>query len=184
MRREVSAAVCGVIALVVALLCGVPSRRAERVHTTPWLGESANGNRDTPLPAGFAGTVDRATSDRFVSVVAGDVDRDGDVDVVASLGSLDLMVWTNDGAGHFTRVASSPHQAFQPQPPAPSVDGESLTSSEWIQNDQPRGADVASLRACGTDDPETPFGPITGDATARYGPRVRSSRAPPISRSF
>lgn len=180
MRREMSAAVSVVIALF-TLLCGVAPRHVERVHTTPLLGAAADENRDTPLPAGFAGTVDRATSDRFIRVVAGDVDRDGDIDVVASLGSLDLMVWTNDGAGHFTQVASSPHPAFQTQPPAPSVDGQSLTASEWIQNDQPRGAGVASLRTYGRDDPETPFSLIAGDALARYGPRVRSSRAPPIS---
>lgn len=180
MRREMSAAVGAVIALV-TLLCGAAPGHVERIHATPLLVAAADENRDTPLPAGFAGTVDRATSDRFVRVVAGDVDRDGDIDVVASLGSLDLMVWTNDGAGHFTRVASSPHPAFQTQPPAPSVDGQSLTSSEWIQNGQPRGAGVASLRAYGSDDPEKPFSLIAGDAFARYGPRVRSSRAPPIS---
>ena len=181
MRRRASAALCAVSALLVTLLYGGPPHLAVQVRTTPFPGIVVHGDRDTPLPAGFAATVDRATSDRFVRVVADDVDRDGDIDVVASLGSLDLMVWTNDGAGHFTRVASSPHPAFQTQPPAPSVDGQSLTSSEWIQNGQPRGAGVASLRAYRSDDPEAPFSLIAGDAFARYGPRVRSSRAPPIS---
>jgi hypothetical protein len=183
MRREASVAISAAIALL-TLLCGVAPRHVERVHTTPLLVAAAVEDRDTPLPAGFAGTVDRATSDRFVRVVAGDVDRDGDIDVVASVGSLDLMVWTNDGAGHFTRVASSPHPAFQTQPPVPAVDGQSLTSSEWIQNGQPRGADVASRRAYHSDDPETPFSPIAGNAPGRYGPRVPSSRAPPTVRAL
>jgi hypothetical protein len=40
---------------------------------------------------------------RLVALVASDIDADGDLDLVANDGSLDLMVWLNDGAGHFTR---------------------------------------------------------------------------------
>ena len=183
MRRRASAALCAVSALLVTLLYGGPPHLAVQVRTTPFPGIVVHGDRDTPLPAGFAATVDRATSDRFVRVVAGDVDRDGDIDVVASLGSLDLMVWTNDGAGHFTRLASSSHTALQNQPPAPTVDGDSLASNEWIQNDLPR-ADVESRRACGIDDPASPFTALVRVATGQNGGRVGSSRAPPIPRAL
>ena len=32
-------------------------------------------------------------------MIAEDIDADGDLDVVANDGSLDLIVWTNDGSG-------------------------------------------------------------------------------------
>jgi hypothetical protein len=179
----VGAALCAVSALLLTLLCGAPPQVAVQVHTMPFPGIAVAGDRDTPLPAGFAATVDRATSDRFVRVVAGDVDRDGDIDVVASLGSLDLIVWTNDGAGHFTRLASSSHTVLQNQPLAPTVDGDSLASNEWIQNDLPR-AEVESLRACDIDDPASPVTALVRLATSQNGGRVRSSRAPPIPRAL
>lgn len=40
---------------------------------------------------------------RLVALVASDIDADGDLDLVANDGSLDLLVWINDGAGHLTR---------------------------------------------------------------------------------
>ena len=43
---------------------------------------------------------------QLVSMVAHDVDADGDLDVVASDGSLDLIVWINDGTGQLTRHAA------------------------------------------------------------------------------
>ena len=101
--------------------------------------------------------------------------------VVASLDSLDLAVWKNDGAGHFTRQPSSRHLALQTQPPAPSVDSDPLTSNEWIQDGQPRGADLASLRERSADDPESPFTPVVRTATNLRNLRVRSTRAPPIA---
>jgi hypothetical protein len=183
MTRRVGAALCAVGALLVTLLYSVPPHLAVRARTMPFPGIAVDGGQDTPLPAGFAATVDRATSDRFVRVVAGDVDRDGDIDVVASLGSLDLIVWTNDGAGHFTRLASSSHTALQNQPLAPTVDGDSLASNEWIQNDLPR-AEVESLRACVIDDPTSPFTALVRLATGQNGGRVRSSRAPPLPRAL
>jgi hypothetical protein len=40
---------------------------------------------------------------RLVALAASDIDDDGDLDLVASDGSLDLLVWINDGTGHMTR---------------------------------------------------------------------------------
>jgi len=40
---------------------------------------------------------------RVVAAAMADIDADGDLDLVASDGSLDLLVWSNDGTGHFTR---------------------------------------------------------------------------------
>lgn len=181
MTRRLRPTVCGIAALLVTLLCGLsPHDPLPVSHPTIPLSEASRADRDVVLPAGFTAIVDRATSDQFVRVVADDVDRDGDIDVVASLDSLDLIVWQNDGAGHFTRLPSSSHTALQTQPSAPSVDGDTLASNEWIQNDQQRGVDLASLRARRADDPESPFSPTVRLATNRRGPRVRSSRAPPF----
>jgi hypothetical protein len=136
---------------------------------------------EIPLPAGFAATVDRATRDQFVGVVAGDVDHDGDLDVVASLGSLDLAVWRNDGAGHFTRLPSGGHSTVQAQPPVPSVDGDPIGPQQWIQNGDPRGADLVSRRARASDDPESPLTPAAIVGVRRFGPRAVASRAPPLA---
>jgi hypothetical protein len=40
---------------------------------------------------------------RLVALVVSDIDADGDLDLVANDGSLDLLVWINDGAGQLTR---------------------------------------------------------------------------------
>jgi len=40
---------------------------------------------------------------RVVAAALADIDADGDLDLVASDGTLDLLVWSNDGSGHFTR---------------------------------------------------------------------------------
>ena len=128
--------------VLVALLCGVVHHPLAHTPSEPLPIVAWGGGHEVALPLGFSATVDRATRAQFVHVVAGDVDRDGDIDVVASIGSLDLIVWKNDGAGHFTRQAAAPHLSLRQQPPAPSVDGDSTASNEWIQNDQPRGVDL------------------------------------------
>jgi hypothetical protein len=174
--------VCCVSLLLATLCCGLrsgvstPSR-----HLTVVFDPAFRAGPAVVLPAGFAATIDRATSDQFVRVVADDVDRDGDVDVVASLDSLDLAVWKNDGTGHFTREPSSRHTSLQVQPSAPSVDGDPLTSNEWIQNGQRRGAAFESLSERTDDDPETPFTSFVRAAIGLDGPRARSSRGPPLA---
>jgi hypothetical protein len=135
---------------------------------------------DSGLPAGFAATIDRATTNQFVRIVADDFDFDGDIDVVASLDSLDLAVWKNDGAGHFTRQPPSHHTSLQTQPPAPSVDGDPLTSNEWVQNGQPRGAAYESQRPCSADISERPFACFVRAAISPDASRASLSRAPPV----
>jgi hypothetical protein len=53
---------------------------------------------------------------QLVSMIADDIDADGDLDVVASDGSLDLIVWINDGTGRLnrqgSRKASGPPQSL------------------------------------------------------------------------
>jgi hypothetical protein len=181
-KRRLRTAVC-CASLLVATLCGGLRSGDSRPARDPAVvfDPALRADPAVVLPAGFAAAIDRATSDQFVRVVADDVDRDGDVDVVASLDSLDLAVWKNDGAGHFTREPSSRHTSLQAQPTAPSVDGDPLTSNEWIQNGQRRGAAFESLSNRTDDDPETLFTSFVRAAIGLEGPRARSSRAPPLA---
>jgi hypothetical protein len=179
MTRLLLARACALLVALLAIGAALPARvclvLGDELELAPYAA------REITLPAGFAATVDRATRDQFVGVVTGDVDHDGDLDVVASLGSLDLAVWRNDGAGHFTRMPSGRHSTFQTQPPAPSVDSDRSGSHEWIQNADPRGADLESGRARGIDDPGTPLTPAVFAGVGRFGPRARRSRAPPLA---
>ena len=99
----------------------------------------------------------------------------------SSIGTLELLVWENDGAGHFSRVTSSAHPELRAQPPAPAFDGDGLGSNRWIQNDHHRGAHLEDLEARADEGPDSPLSAIARTADVRYGPRVRSSRAPPVA---
>jgi hypothetical protein len=60
------------------------------------------------------------------SLIEDDIDHDGDLDLLATTGTGDVLVWVNDGHGQFTRRPQSPtrtisgQQAFQSHD-APSV---------------------------------------------------------------
>jgi len=169
--------------LGVVLVCGAsaPHTSSQPHPAAPLFSPDPGVDRAVALPDGFAAAVDLATSARFVSVVADDVDQDGDLDVVASVGSLDLLVWQNDGAGHFSRLPSSQRRALQTQPPPPAVDGDSIASNEWIQNDDRHAAGLPPLRAIVYATPRTAAIPAIGLVKPQSGPRARSSRAPPLA---
>ncbi|MBI3491415.1 MAG: VCBS repeat-containing protein [Acidobacteria bacterium] len=86
--------------------------------------------------AAFARAVDRQFHVQLRRVVATDIDRDGDLDIVAST-DRGFIVWVNDGAGRLT--SQSPKHA-------PTVDG-TAPAGEWrgggsrrdltVQNDAP-----------------------------------------------
>jgi hypothetical protein len=181
MTHTLRPTLCGMTVLMVALLCGglAPRDGAPGRPVAAVVAADLEAVRAVVLPAGFAAAVDRATSARFVRVVADDVDQDGDLDVVASVGSLDLMVWQNDGAGHFTRLPSSHRLTFQTQPPAPAVDGDSIVSNEWIQNDDRGGGLVAPLRPIVDAAPRAAPVASIDPVSPPSGPRPRSPRAPP-----
>lgn len=167
----------------IVLVCGAsaPHTLVPPLQAAPLFSPDPGVDRAVALPDGFAAAVDRATSAQFVSVVADDVDQDGDLDVVASVGSLDLLVWQNDGAGHFTRLPSSQRRALQTQPPPPAVDGDAIASNEWIQNDDRDAAGLPPLRAIVHAAPRTTPIPPFRLVRPQSGPRARSSRAPPLA---
>src|SRR5579859_8216007 len=49
------------------------------------------------------------------SVVQDDIDADGDLDLVAATPAGDLLVFINDGHGHFARRAPAQHRTLSPE---------------------------------------------------------------------
>src|SRR5262249_51349100 len=50
------------------------------------------------------------------SVVQDDIDRDGDLDLIATTPNGDVLVWLNDGHGRFTRKPRSSDRAVSTDP--------------------------------------------------------------------
>lgn len=115
--------VIAAIAIMAALLCGTWQPRSALMrgaaagsNLARALGASAVSFGVGRLPKGltFANAERDADAVRkFFALVATDLDADGDIDVIASNGALDLLVWINDGSGHLTahRAASSSFQS-------------------------------------------------------------------------
>src|SRR6266851_5314869 len=60
----------------------------------------------------------------LLSVTAADIDADGDLDVVGSDGSLNLIVWANDGTGRLTRRYPRDSSSGGWTPTGATVDGQ------------------------------------------------------------
>lgn len=56
------------------------------------------------------------------SVIEGDIDHDGDLDLVAATSSGDVLIWINDGHGRFTRQTASPTRDVSGEPVVSQVD--------------------------------------------------------------
>src|SRR5262245_9677524 len=89
-------------AVLIASVASIGSARAARVPFETTL-RAIDPAKVTARVPGFARVLEAAADEQLVRVVAYDIDNDNDLDVVASDGTLDLLVWENDGAGHLTR---------------------------------------------------------------------------------
>ena len=122
-----------VLTLIVALIS--VGRRAPGL--TPFvpqpLPQSAQGDFDGDGRSDVAFVLDRTDSGRLsvrlsgssdaidlgatvTGVIESDIDQDGDLDLVAVTPSSDVLVWINDGRGHFTRRQTSPTPGLCDQP--------------------------------------------------------------------
>jgi hypothetical protein len=140
---------------------------------------AAAANRD--LPPGIATSL-RDAGRPLVTVVAADIDADGDIDVVASDGSLDLLVWVNDGTGQFTRKRPQPVRKRHTESPA-GVDEQAPFSDVYTASDSP-SIDASTRPSFG--DPLVPLALIRGLALP-YLQRSRSTltlRGPPLHASL
>jgi len=91
--------------------------------------------RALPLPPSVESLPDNTT--RFASIIAADIDADGDLDVIATDHALNLYVWVNDGAGHLTRRNPARGDRWQPLPPAPLVERRPASSPSFTQANPP-----------------------------------------------
>jgi hypothetical protein len=93
------------LAAIVTLIGGGWQRADPRASAVPDpLGHPATYSAVTlvsSLPLTLVAQVEPGL--RLVALVGSDLDADGDLDLVANDGSLDLLVWINDGTGHLTR---------------------------------------------------------------------------------
>ncbi len=132
-RRWVSVALFAALLAAVAGFVRLP-RATSAAHTPfPPVGRSAANQ----LPTGFvlpSSDVDLKIS----SLVAADLDADGDLDIVAAdpaKGSI--VVWVNDGGGRLTRKRPAQTKTLGGEPAAPSVDEQHSTVVVSVQSDAP-----------------------------------------------
>jgi hypothetical protein len=118
-QSRFSQVVLGALALIA--LATIPRRAPTFTPFVPHpLPQRAQGDFDGDGRSDVALVQDRADSGRLsvrlsgspntidleatvTGVIEGDVDQDGDLDLVALSPSSDVLVWINDGHGHFTR---------------------------------------------------------------------------------
>jgi len=126
--------------LIAALLLFV-GFLAGATRVTPTVSQAAAPASDSPalyqsIRFGFSQPAANQP-EHIVAIVAADIDADGDLDVVASDSALQLHVWVNDGAGHFTLRIPARSSGWQPTPPAPSFDDRSTPAASFTQINPP-----------------------------------------------
>ena len=115
------------------------------------------------------------------SLVAADLDADGDLDIVAadtSAGSLGIVVWVNDGAGHLTRERPADGRSLATEPASPSIEHRQGTVPASTQPNTPAvDAPAVSVRYAL---PARPWNlPATPDARSALLSAL-PSRSPPV----
>jgi hypothetical protein len=72
---------------------------------------------DRRISVKLSGSIAAVRLDATVTgIIEGDIDHDGDLDLVAATSSGDVLVWLNDGHGRFTRQAASPTRGVSGEP--------------------------------------------------------------------
>jgi hypothetical protein len=78
---------------------------------------SARSSGHQDISIALSGSTDAIRLDASVSaLIEGDFDHDGDLDLLATTPSGDVLIWVNDGHGRFTRQAPSPRRAIAGEP--------------------------------------------------------------------
>jgi len=164
----------GTLAAIVASLFAVPA------HAGPVPAGSVvrvDAARHTIDVAAFARTVATRYHVVLHRVVAADIDRDGDLDVVAAT-DRGFLVWVNDGTGRLTSQSPRQPSGLSGQP-GDTWSGGEARRDETIQNDPP------STRLPGAyahAPPAVPPAELSGCSVARRAATGRSAhipRAPP-----
>jgi hypothetical protein len=115
----------------------------------------------------------------FRKVVITDIDRDGDLDIVAAT-ERGFSVWVNDGSGHLTSDTRRQAPAVDGRSPDNTWEGRTTEREEPMQNDAPS---VPLLAPYGhAPPPIADSAAVSGDRTTLVDYRTGSSspRAPPV----
>jgi hypothetical protein len=130
------------------------------------------------LPLSFAPPLDPGI--RLVALVASDIDADGDLDLVASDGSLDLLVWINDGAGHLTRQYGKRASGWNSD--SLTADSDAVSSRVSVVGSSAAQVDPGRLRLFLLDRHISSRSPQSLSPQSWYA-RSQNPRAPPLSLS-
>ncbi len=91
------------------------------------------------LPAGFV--LPSSDADlRISSLIAADLDADGDLDIVAAgtvTNPVGIVVWVNDGGGRLTRKSPEQSRSLAAELPSPAVDRQRTTAVASVLPDSP-----------------------------------------------
>lgn len=110
-----------------------------------WASEARAATRSPRADTGSTVQIDVRAFQHFIAaryqldvrkVVAADLDRDGDLDVVAAT-DRGFIVWLNDGAGHLTRQPPVRRSAFDGSAAGSAWRGRASPLDEPLQNDLP-----------------------------------------------
>jgi len=136
-----------------------------------------------PDPVGIPADLTNAPDDLeggLVAAVRADIDADGDLDLVATDRALNLLVWVNDGSGHFTRERPRRAAGVSTSAPAPTLERRSHASLLSTVVDPP----AAGLPQCPALDDGLPCAtrpPAADPFALRSTASDRPSRAPPAA---
>ena len=122
----------------------------------------------------------KTTPTPLLRIVAADIDRDGDLDVVATTRGLGLLVWINDGQGRLTPQRPRAPTGLRQDPPEAGFQGFGAGRDDPLQEDSswlrlaPRQTGISLAPAAGV--------PPERDVTVSpdYHLSSRSPRAPPV----
>jgi len=170
-----------VAAIAVAVLRPVPAGvdpGAPSVAGTPAPRTRTASNLPPALEASLSGQgLD------LVSVIAADIDADGDLDVVASDSKLELIVWVNDGTGHLTRREAARATRWRPEPADPTLHERPGAINVSLQNEPPT-VGVDNRLEFGTLAPARVASRRAPRALATAALSTRVPRSPPVQRLF
>jgi hypothetical protein len=138
---------------------------------------SARSSGRQDISIALSGSTDDVRLDASVSaLIEGDFDHDGDLDLLATTPSGDVLVWVNDGHGRFTRQEPSPRRAITGEPVLASTADPSVTvvaAAGWVLEAPIRAHRAVVARAIR---PPTAISVVSPDRQL-----VPALRAPPVT---
>lgn len=123
-------------AIAAAIGCLLPARAAHAGTVPAGSVVRVDAAQRTIDLAAFARTIATRYNVVLRRVVTADIDRDGDLDIVAAT-DRGFLVWVNDGRGRLTSQTPNPKSGLDGGAPADTWSGDSTRHAETIQNDAP-----------------------------------------------